>query len=211
MSDPQELRLFEECGALVRGSHLVYTSGRHGSEYVNKDALYPRTEVISALCAKMADAFVRDGVEAVFAPALGGIVLTQWTAHHLQAKTGKPVLALFAEKAETPEGFVVKRGYDALLRGKRTLVVEDILTTGGSIKKIVQLSAKMDIPVVGVAALCNRGGISAADLGVPRLVSIVEVSLQSWEAADCPLCKQGVPVNTKLGKGGSTQAPSAIR
>jgi len=197
------LALFQDCGAIVRGSHLVYTSGRHGSDYVNKDALYPRTEVISALCARLADAFVDEAVEAVFAPALGGIILTQWTAHHLQAKTGKPVLAVFAEKAETPEGFVLKRGYDTLLTGKRTLIVEDILTTGGSIQKIVRLAARLGVPVVGVAALCNRGGITAADLGVDRLFSLVEVALQSWEAAACPLCAQGVPINQSLGKGGS--------
>jgi orotate phosphoribosyltransferase len=52
-----------------------------------------------------------------------------------------------------------------------------------------------------VAALCNRGGVTAADLDVPALVSLVELSLDSWEAADCPLCRAGVPVNTDVGKG----------
>lgn len=196
----EAIEIFRECGAIIRGSHLVYTSGRHGSDYVNKDALYPRTEVISALCERLAQHFKDDGIEAVLAPALGGIILTQWTAHHLQALTGRPVLAAFAEKSDTPDGFILKRGYDSLLKGKKTLIVEDILTTGGSIKKVVALAAKLGIPVAGVAALCNRGGIQASDIDAPKLISLVEISLQSWEAKECPLCAQSIPFHKGLGK-----------
>ncbi len=200
MSRSQALALFEKCGAIVQGSHLIYTSGRHGSDYVNKDALYPQTEIISELCLEIAKAFASDRIERVLAPALGGIILTQWTAHHLQALTRQPVLALFAEKAETPEGFVLKRGYEKLLSSKRTLILEDILTTGGSVKKVVQLARGLGADVVGVAALCNRGNISAEEIDAPRLFSLAEVSLQSWESKDCPLCKQGIALHPSLGK-----------
>jgi orotate phosphoribosyltransferase len=194
------LGLFEKCEAILRGNHLVYTSGRHGSEYVNKDALYPHTEIISQLCYFIAQEFAKERIERVLAPALGGIVLTQWTAHHLQALTGEPVLAVFAEKAETPEGFVLKRGYEKLVPGKRVLILEDILTTGGSVKKVVELTQGLDAEIVAVAALCNRGGIQASQIGAPRLFSLAEISLESWEAADCPLCKKGVPLHPTLGK-----------
>ncbi len=195
------LSVFESCGAIIRNSHLVYTSGRHGSAYVNKDALYPRTEVIADLCARMASEFALDRIDVVLGPALGGIILAQWTAHALQEQTGKPVLALFAEKADTPEGFILKRGYENLIAGKRTILVEDILTTGGSVKKVVGLAQSMGAVVVGVAALCNRGGIQASDLGTEKLVSLAEVALESWEASSCPLCAKGVPINKSLGKG----------
>lgn len=196
------LSVFENCGAIIRNSHLVYTSGRHGSAYVNKDALYPRTEVIADLCSRMAEAFADDKIDVVLGPALGGIILAQWTAHALQEQTGKPVLALFAEKApDSPDGFILKRGYENLISGKRTILVEDILTTGGSVKKVVGLAERMGANVIGVAALCNRGGIQAADLGTKKLVSLAEVSLESWEAGTCPLCAKGVPINKSLGKG----------
>lgn len=200
MSDPQALALFEKCGAILRGNHLVYTSGRHGSDYVNKDALYPQPEIVSDLCERIAKAFASERIERVLAPALGGIILTQWTAHHLQEITGEPVLALFAEKSEGPEGFVLKRGYEKLLSGKRTLILEDILTTGGSVKKVVALAQNLGAEVVAVAALCNRGGIQAAQIGAPLLFSLAELSLESWEADDCPLCKKGVPLHQTLGK-----------
>lgn len=201
MSDA--LSVFESCGVILRNSHLVYTSGRHGSEYVNKDALYPQPEVISGLCKRIAERFAADNIEVVLAPALGGIILTQWIAHHLQALTGKTVLAIFAEKSDTPEGFVIKRGYEKLIVGKRTLIAEDILTTGGSVKKVVALAGKLGAKVVGVAALCNRGGIQPSEIGAPVLFSLVEISLNSWTAEECPLCKQGVPIHQSLGKGGA--------
>lgn len=203
MSDPQALAIFEKCGAVLRGSHLVYTSGRHGSEYVNKDALYPNPEIISDLCRRIAEHFTKENIEVVLAPALGGIILTQWIAHHLKNITGKPVLALFAEKSETPEGFVLKRGYEKLIVGKRTLIAEDILTTGGSVQKVVALAEKLGAKTVAVAALCNRGGISAQQIGAPVLYSLAEISLDSWPAENCPLCEKGIPINQSVGKGGS--------
>lgn len=208
MSDSRALALFEQCGVLTRGSHLVYTSGRHGADYVNKDALYPIPGVISELCEEIARQFSSAGVDVVLAPALGGIILTQWIAHHLTVMTKKSVLAVFAEKIETPEGFVIKRGYEKLIQGKRVLIAEDVLTTGGSVKKVVELAGKLGAQVVGVAALCNRGGIRAQDIGTQVLFSLTEFSLESWEPSECPMCKKGIPIHTTLGKGAqSRKAP----
>ncbi len=208
MSDSRALSLFEQCGVLTRGSHLVYTSGRHGADYVNKDALYPIPGVISELCEEIARQFSNERVDVVLAPALGGIILTQWIAHHLTIMTKKSVLAVFAEKDETPEGFVIKRGYEKLIQGKRVLIAEDVLTTGGSVKKVVALAGKLGADVVGIAALCNRGGIRAADIGAKVLFSLTEFALESWEPAECPMCKKGIPILTTLGKGAqSRKAP----
>ncbi len=208
MSDSRALVLFEQCGVLTRGSHLVYTSGRHGTDYVNKDALYPIPGVVSELCEEIARQFSNERVDVVLAPALGGIILTQWIAHHLTVMTRKSVLALFAEKVDSPEGFVLKRGYEKLIQGKRTLIAEDVLTTGGSVKKVVALAEKLGAEVVGVAALANRGGIRAQDISAKVLFSLTEFALETWDAADCPMCKKGIPINTTLGKG-SDQARKA--
>lgn len=200
LTEPEIFALLEKEHAVIRGSHIVYTSGRHGMEYVNKDAVYPHTELTSKLCEVIATRFKNDRVDAVLAPAVGGIILSQWVAYHLTKLLGREILGVYAEKEG--EGFVVKRGYDALIQNKNVLVVEDILTTGGSVKKVVEVLRKIPCNVVGVAALCNRGEIKEADLGgVPRLDSLISVTLQSWDAKECELCAKNVPINTAVGKG----------
>jgi orotate phosphoribosyltransferase len=168
------IELLRQVGAIITDTHVVYTSGRHGSSYVNKDALYPHTSATSAVCATIAEQFAEAGVEVVAGPTVGGVIMAQWAAHHLSARTGREVLAIYAEE-ETVDGEkrrVFRRGYDALLAGRRTLIVEDILTTGGSARLVVEAARRQGGEVLGVAALCNRGGISAEDLGAPTLFSL---------------------------------------
>ncbi len=193
--------ILAECQAVITDTHVVYTSGKHGSAYVNKDALYPHVWKTARLCGMIADSFIDDDVEVVIAPAVGGIILSQWTAHHLCNEGTHEVLAVYADKTGD-NGFVIKRGYDKLIKDKRVLVVEDVLTTGGSVKKVVEAVRAAGGNVIGVGALCNRGGVTEHDLAdVPRLFEVVNMTLEMWDEADCPLCKRDVPINTDVGKG----------
>lgn len=204
MSERDVLATLARVGALITGDHLVYTSGRHGSSYVNKDALYPHTAATSAVCARIAERFAGAGVEVVAGPTVGGVIMAQWTAHHLSALSGREVLAVYAEEELGAGGErrrLFRRGYDALVAGRRVLVVEDILTTGGSVRLVVAAVAAAGGAVVGVGALCNRGGVTAAAIGAPELYSLAEVPLESYAAEECPLCAAGVAVNTRVGKG----------
>jgi orotate phosphoribosyltransferase len=88
------------------------------------------------------------------------------------------------------------------------LVVEDILTTGGSARLVVEAVAAAGGTVVGVGALCNRGGVSAQQIGAPVLFSLSTVPMESFAAEECPLCAAGVPVNTRVGKGAAFVARS---
>jgi orotate phosphoribosyltransferase len=81
------------------------------------------------------------------------------------------------------------------------LVVEDILTTGGSARQVVEAVQRQGGSVVGVGALCNRGDVSAATLGAPALFALTAVPLTSYAPEECPLCAAGVPINTRVGKG----------
>jgi orotate phosphoribosyltransferase len=202
-SENDILTILERVGAILTDSHIVYTSGRHGRSYINKDALYPHTAETSFLCSCIAARFLDERVEAVAGPTIGGVILAQWVAHHLSTMTGTPVLAVYAE--EEGEGNnqrrTFRRGYDALLAGKRVLVVEDILNTGGSARGVVEAVRALGGDVVGLGALCNRGDVTAVRLGVPRLAALVDISMGSWEATECPLCQQGIPINTRVGKG----------
>ncbi|MFQ3661063.1 MAG: phosphoribosyltransferase family protein [Chloroflexaceae bacterium] len=203
MNGDDVLALLADVGALITGDHLVYTSGRHGNSYVNKDALYPHTAATAAVCERLARHFASAGVEVVAGPTIGGVILAQWTAYHLSAMEGREVLAVYAEEEAVAEGKcrALRRGYDALARGRRVLVVEDVLTTGGSARQVVEAVRRAGGEVIGVGALCNRGGVTAATLTAPELYALVEVPLESYAPEDCPLCAAGVPINTRVGKG----------
>jgi orotate phosphoribosyltransferase len=196
--------ILEETGALLSGRHIVYTSGRHGSAYVNKDAIYPHTERVAEVCRFLADLARGKAVDIVCGPATGGIILAQWTAHHL----GVP--AVYAEK--TPEGgMALRRGYDRLVRGRRVLVVEDVVNTGGSLRDTIAAVRTAGGDVVLATALCNRGGIRAADVGAPDLEALLSRPLESWPADGCPLCAAQVPIDTDVGKGREFLARQAAR
>ena len=202
MTEREALQLLFDAEAVMTDGHFVYTSGKHGSVYVNKDAAYPHTMVTSALCLTIAEQFTEHFVDVVIAPAVGGVILSQWVAFHLSELCGHEVLGVYAEKSEDGDTFVIKRGYDKLITGKRVLVVEDVLTTGGSAKKVVEATRAVGGEVVGLGVLCNRGGIIAKDVAdVPKLFALTNVPLLAYDEAGCPLCAGGVPINTDVGKG----------
>lgn len=196
-------QLLVQSGGWLENDHFVGTNGNHMDTYINKDALYPHTEYASKLGEAMAEAMASWDPEVVVSPALGGIVLTQWSAYHATKLLGREVLAVYAEKVEGPEKkFAFTRGYDALVRGKRVVVVEDNLTTGGSVRRVVDLARETGAEVVGVVAMLNRGGVDIEAVGnPPHFEAIIEANLKSWPAEECDLCAKGVPVNTKIGKG----------
>jgi orotate phosphoribosyltransferase len=203
MNEQEVLQVLGKVGAFIANSHIVYTSGKHGKAYVNKDAVYPHTKEASNLCRAIAEQFANDSVEVVIAPAIGGVILSQWTAYHLSEITGREVLGVYAEKAESGDTFIIKRGgYDKIVAGKNVLVVEDVLTTGGSAKKVVETTRALGGNIVGLGVLCNRGGITPGDVAnPPKLFALVNVKLDAWDEAECPLCAQSVPINTDVGKG----------
>lgn len=248
MKEQEVLSALGKVGAVIADSHIVYTSGKHGTAYINKDAVYPHTKVTSDLCRAIAEQFANDNVEVVVAPEKGGIILSQWVAFHLSEITGREVLGIYAEKNErsviksdagishnvsvgyqTPGdvesfnleigeelivrdgNFVFNRGYGKNVAGKNVLVVEDVLTTGGSAKKVVETTRVLGSNIVGLGVLCNRGGITPQDVAdPPKLFALVNVKLDAWNEADCPLCKANVPINTEVGKGKQYLAQKAI-
>src|SRR5438477_13212796 len=126
MNDPAIMQLFADVGAIVSDSHFVYSSGRHSSVYINKDALYLHTQTISKLCQLMARPYNADQIDVVVGPVLGGIVLSQWVAHHLNARRSSgETLAVFAEKDGdgADKIFPFNRGYVSYITGKIIVVV----------------------------------------------------------------------------------------
>lgn len=200
MTEEEVLDVLERVGAF-RAGHFVYTSGRHGDKYINKDALYPFTKETSQLCHAMAELFKDLNVEVVIGPAIGAAILAQWVAHHLTEIKGQNVSAVYADK-DGLGGFVVRRGYDRIIAGKNTLVVEDLVTTGGSVKKTIEAANSAGAKIVGVTVLANRGGVTPDMIGkAPNFKPLLNVHLESWEEKDCPMCARGVPVSADVGHG----------
>ncbi len=200
MNENEMLEMLKRLEAIITESHIVYTSGRHGSAYVNKDAIYLHTQETAKLCEQMASFYSNYEIDVIAGPTVGGVILSQWVAYFLSSKRGKEVLSVFAEEDEN-KNRIFKRGYDKLISGKKVLIVEDILTTGGSVKKMVEAVRALGGEVIGCVAICNRGGVGSEDIGGAPIRSLTSVKLDSWEEADCPLCKEGRPVNTNVGKG----------
>jgi orotate phosphoribosyltransferase len=193
--------LFKKANAIIENDHIVYTSGKHGSVYLNKDALYPHTELASEVGKMFAEKYKDKDIDIVVAPALGGIILSQWTAHHLSKIKNKEILGAYAEK-DLEGTLVLKRGYDKLVAGKNILVVEDITNTGGSIKKTIQVTEKADGNVVAACVMINRSPetVTSETMGAPfDALGVIEA--EAFEVDECPLCKDNVPVNTEVGHG----------
>ncbi len=197
------LEELQRCGGYLTDTHVVYSSWRHGSVYLNKDAIYPHPKIVSGLCRQLAESVhtAGDGAHVIIGPEKGGIILAQWTAFHLSNMLGTEVLAVYAEKEG--DEFAFRRGQDAHIRGKTAMIVEDVLTTGGSVIKVINAARSLDCVVSGVLALFNRGdvGIDTFGPGIHRMVALGTVKLDSYPEDDCPLCRDGVPVNTTVGKG----------
>jgi len=202
MTENRAVRIIRDAGALRVNGHFVYTSDLHGDTYVDKSRLTLHPDIVHTLAWPMADPFMKDdAVDVVVAPVIGAIPFGMYAAEHLtNERAPRKTKFVYAEKA--PDGtFIFRRGYDKDVAGQRVLIVEDIITTGGTSKKIVDLVRKTGGTVVGVSALWNRGGIMSSTLGVPRLISLVNHVFPQWTPEECPLCAQGIMVNTDVAHG----------
>lgn len=196
------MKMLRQYNVIVSNTHVVFSSGQHGSVYINKDALYPHTLDVSFLCLEFANKFIEDDPDIVVAPATAGIALSSWTAYHLTiiGEKKKDVLAIYIEN-EKDNSLFIKRENAILLPNKKVLIVEDITTTGRSLLQYIKLIQELGGEVVGVATLYNRNTVTAKQLGVRKYFSHVTLQLDSWEPKECPQCKEGVPIDTRFGHG----------
>lgn len=199
--DPREI--LADCGAVIDNSHFVFASGRHGAQYVDKTVIFRHQEHMAALCGQLAYAFADTPYDVVVGPESGGVKIAYEVVLYLRRLRGEDfgITAVPATKT-TDGGFAFAPGFVSDIHGRRVLIVEDVLTTGGSCRKTVELVRASGGEVVGVGAFVNRGDVTAAELAdVPKLVSLVKLDFRAWYEDACPLCALGVPVRKDLGKG----------
>jgi orotate phosphoribosyltransferase len=168
-------------GALLQG-HFRLSSGRHSDRYISKFRILEEPKLVEPLANEIARAFRDAQPTVVVSAAVGGIVLGYETARALGVK------AIFVEKENGKA--VLRRGF-GLDERDRALVVEDVVTTGLSVREVIDVVRATGARVAGVGAIVVRG---AADFGVPT-VALLHMPLESYEQTECPQCAQNVPID----------------
>jgi len=182
MTSDDVLDLFRRSGALLDG-HFRLSSGLHSSGYL-QCALVLQHPKEAASCGRDIASRVRGfGAQVVLSPALGGVII----GHEVARSLG--VRAIFAERQDGT--LTLRRGF-ALAPGERVLVVEDVVTTGGSTRETIEVARAAGAQVVGAASIIDRSGGQQA-LGVPYY-ALAALSVPTYEADACPLCQDGQPM-----------------
>ena len=185
-SQAEALAVLRTAGAILEG-HFQYTSGRHGSAYVEKFRLLEDPQATTRLCLQIADRFRAAEIDVVAGPTTGGIILAFETARLLGVRN------LFAEKSPSGLGRVFDRGF-RFRPGERTLVVDDVLTTGGSVLDTLAAVRAGGGTPIGVGVLVDRSG-GRIDFGLP-FYACLTVNFEALDPAACPLCRQGIPLTS---------------
>ena len=187
MTESEVLAIFESHGALLSG-HFLLSSGLHSSRYCEKFAVLQQPKVTERLCRELARRFAGEGVQVVVGPLTGGLLL----AHEVGKALG--TRALFTEREG--DKMCLRRGF-ALTPGERTLVVDDVVTTGGSVREVIEAVREAGGQVVGVGLLVDRSG-GSMHFGVRTEALLhLDAARESYPPDACPLCRQGVPFTAR--------------
>jgi orotate phosphoribosyltransferase len=185
--DDPILSIFERSGAYLRG-HFRLTSGLHSPEYLQCALVLQHPKHAAHFAQLMAEQFRRLepglGGGVVVSPAIGGLIIGHEVARALGARF------IFTERGADGK-MVLRRGFH-LEPGEATVVVEDVITTGGSTREVVEICKEAGARIIAAGSIIDRSG-GAADVGVPR-IALKTMQVVAYEPDQCPLCKQGIPV-----------------
>lgn len=179
ISSDQIITIFKETEGLLEG-HFQLTSGLHSNRYFQCARVFQYPKYAEILCAEIANHFKDAQLDVVVSPAVGGIVVGQEVARLLGVRH------IFTERASGE--MTLRRGF-AVTSGEKALVVEDVTTTGGSVKEVIQTLQALDASIIAVGAVVDRSG-GQVDFGVPYF-SLLQIDVETFQPEACPLCKAG--------------------
>lgn len=181
------MEILKEAGVLLEG-HFLLTSGKHSNRYLQCAKIFRNTKYSEELCAALAERFQDQGIEVVIGPALGAVQMTYEVSRWLKCEN------FFAEREEGK--MTLRRGF-AFEPGQKVLIVEDVVTTGGSVREVMKIVREQGAEIVGIGSIVDRTA-GKVDFGVP-FQSVISVDVESWQPEECPLCKAGAPAPYKPG------------
>lgn len=189
MKNNEIIEIFKSTGAMLSG-HFQLTSGRHSDTYMQCAKLFSDSKNSEKICKMLAEKLKDKEIDIIISPAVGGIIMGYELSRHLGVNN------IFAERENGK--MKLRRGF-SLSRGEKVLVVEDVVTTGGSVKEVILLCESLGADVVAVSSIVDRSG-AKVNFGVD-FVSLLEMDIESYEKINCPLCKE----NKAIDKPGSRE------
>ncbi|MDR0405574.1 MAG: orotate phosphoribosyltransferase [Clostridiales bacterium] len=182
LSEQKVTEILKEAGVLLDG-HFLLTSGRHSGKYLQCARIFQNTQYSETLCAALAEKYRDANVDVVIGPAVGAVLIAYEVSRQLGVRN------IFAER--DGEGRMTLRRSFEIAAGERVLVTEDVVTTGGSVREVIDVVRAAGGEVVGVGSIVDRTG-GKVDFGVP-FQAVLSVEVTSYDAEDCPLCRDGIP------------------
>jgi len=186
LTEKEVRQILEAARALMQG-HFQLSSGRHSLFYLQCAKVLQYPDLAARLGEELAKKCHGLGkkISVVLSPAVGGLILGHEVARPLSAR------CLFAEREKSSGLFSLRRGFQ-LKRGDEVLLVDDVLTTGGSLRELAQLAAAAGAKVAGIASLAERGS-HVVDFAVPRR-TLIKLDFEDYAPADCPACRNRLPL-----------------
>jgi len=179
MNKEEIIKILEQTGVMQTG-HFKLTSGRHSDKYMQCAKLFESAEISEKMSKELANKFSDIEIDLVVGPAIGGIILCYEVSRQLGVNN------IFAERQDGDMTF--RRGF-SVEPDTKVLVVEDVVTTGGSVKEVVALLKALGADVVGVGSIVDRSN-GVVDFGV-RFESVLSMEVKSYTPEECPICKTG--------------------
>jgi len=172
--------ILKESGAFLDG-HFKLTSGRHSQYYIEKIKVINQPDKVVMLCKDFAEKFKDIDADFIIGPAMGGIALAFETARQM----GKPFV--FSQRKDGE--MTIRSGFD-VKAGQKAIIVEDIVSTGGSVREVLAVLEKEGVETVAIGLIVDRTD-GEIDFGIPTF-PLLSMKVESWEADECPLCKEGI-------------------
>ena len=178
------MKKFEQAGAIKKG-HFKLTSGVHSDTYIQCAQVMQYPGFMHNLCSELGRKFRGEDIDVIIGPAIGGIIIS----HVMAQVLGPWVRAIFTERENGK--MTLRRSFE-IKKDEKVLVVEDVTTTGGSVKEVIDIAKERGGQVVGVGVLIDRSG-GRIDFGV-KMKSLLTLDIKSYQPEECPLCKKGIPI-----------------
>ena len=187
ITNERVLEILKEAGVLLEG-HFLLTSGRHSNKYLQCARIFRQTRYSEELCKALAEHFANDKIDVVIGPAMGAVQMAYEVSRHIGCEN------FFAEREDGK--MTLRRGF-AITPNMRVLIVEDVVTTGGSVKEVIEIVKEQGGIVAGVGSIVDRTA-GEIDFGVP-FKAVISMKVESWQATACPICKDSYEPLVKPG------------